>query len=140
MAIVKTWLVMVFSTKARAFAVMPKFMDEHCPHGKDWRNGLKGFGHRKEVNYLYYQYFGNEIGDDGVLLSNNDQSNGDMDIISVHLKWMQLDPPNAGNEMPVAAQEDDDDEDDDDEDDANDGNYGVSCLMLRDSDTLLEHD
>lgn len=133
---------MVFSTKARAVAAMPKFMDEHCPHGKDWRNGLKGFGRRKEENYLYYQYFGNEIGDDGVLLSktiNPMETRISFPFISngcslIHpmlgmkclllLKRRMMMKKMTMTKMMLMT---------------NDGNYGVSRLMLRDSDTLLEH-
>ena len=117
---------LVFSTKERAIAAMPKVMDKNCPHGKDWRNGLKGFGRRKEDNYLCYQYFGDTIGDDGGVLISNDADYGDDDDkISVHLKRLQIDPYGEEDAKPNAVAEEEEDGSSSSDDDAN------NCCILQ---------
>jgi hypothetical protein len=106
---------MVFSTKERAMAAMPKLMDEHCPYAEEWRDGLKGFGRREEEACHCYKYYGDTMFDDdgGVLISNEDSDR--RDIISVHLTRMQINPPDAGDEKPFQEDGSSDDDDDDDE-------------------------
>jgi hypothetical protein len=119
----------VFSSKERAIAAMPKLMDEHCPHGIDWRNGLKGFGKRNEDNYLHYEYFGDDTaGNDGVLISNED-SDG-YDRISVYLEELELDPSDAGHELREEGRSSGDSDEEnsgsDEENSSQDDGYGVA--------------
>jgi hypothetical protein len=81
----------VFSSKEKAIFAMPEVMDKYCPHGTDWRNGLKGFGRSEYDNYLRYSYFGDSILDEGVLIDNTDSDGSDM--VQVSIKMMDVDPP-----------------------------------------------
>ena len=108
---------MAFSTKERAVTATPKLMDDHCTHGEDWRNGLKGFSRKKKEKYLGYEYFGDEVGQDGGLLISNESNEDIYDHASVLLERLQLDPPDAGNETPFVDEGESSDDDDDDDDD-----------------------
>mmetsp|Transcript_5227 Transcript_5227/g.9960 ORF Transcript_5227/g.9960 Transcript_5227/m.9960 type:complete len:133 (+) Transcript_5227:68-466(+) len=79
-----------FSSKEKAIFAMPEVMDKYCPHGTDWRNGLKGFGRSEYDNYLRYSYFGDSILDEGVLLDNTGNTGSDM--VQVSIKMMEVDP------------------------------------------------
>jgi hypothetical protein len=84
----------LFSSKEKAIAGIGDFMDEHSFSG-DWRNGLKGFGPEKEEDseddQMGFEFFGDSIGDEGVLLQNDTECSGDARTV-VHLKRLKVDP------------------------------------------------
>jgi hypothetical protein len=55
--------------------------------GGDWKNGVEGFGKEDEESYFGFEYFGDSVGNDGVLLEN------DRDPCTVQLKRLKLDDP-----------------------------------------------
>jgi hypothetical protein len=83
----------VFSSKENAIAGLTEFMDKYGSiFGGDWMNGLEGFGKEDEENYFGFEYFGDSVGDDGVLLETDTESR-DGDPCTVHLKRLKLDDP-----------------------------------------------
>jgi hypothetical protein len=90
----------VFSSKENAIAGLEDFMDHYgSAFGGDWVNGLEGFGKEDEENDFGFEYFGDSVGDDGVLLENDTQSR---DPCTVHLKRLKLNDP-KGMETQVIA-------------------------------------
>jgi hypothetical protein len=84
----------VFSSKEKAIAGLADFMDKHGSiFGGDWKNGLEGFGKEDEDNYFHFDYFGDSVGDEGVLLE-NDTEGGDTPC-AVRLKRLKVDDPKA---------------------------------------------
>ena len=79
----------LFSSKEKAIAAMPAFMDKHSD--SEWRSGLKGFGREEEDNYLSFEYSGDSVGDNGELLSNGDSDSNETE--SIYLSQMEVDPP-----------------------------------------------
>jgi hypothetical protein len=78
----------VFSSKEKAIAGLTEFMDKYgSEFGGDWKNGVEGFGKEDEENYFGFEYFGDSVGNDGVLLEN------DRDPCTVQLKRLKLDDP-----------------------------------------------
>jgi hypothetical protein len=81
----------IFSSREKAIAAMPAFMDNISMHGTNWRNGLEGFGRENEDDYLGYEYYGSRR-NQGVLLSANDEESGANAPVEIRLKRMQVDP------------------------------------------------
>ena len=99
--------VAALSSRERAVAAMPKFMDDRC--GVGWRNGLKGFGRWKKENWAgsyrsRFEYFGDELDGDGDLISNENDTDCPDNIV-VSLKCVEVDPPDAGNEARAVGED-----------------------------------
>jgi hypothetical protein len=81
----------VFSSKDNAIAGLEDFMDNYgSAFGGDWKNGVEGFGKEDEENDFGFEYFGDSVENDGVLLENDTQSR---DPCTVHLKRLKLNDP-----------------------------------------------
>jgi hypothetical protein len=80
----------LFSSKEKAIAGVGELVDKHSFSGNDWRNGLKGFGREEEDDYMGFEFFGDSIGDEGVLLQNDGESGSVAE--AVHLKRLKVDP------------------------------------------------
>ena len=81
----------VFSSKENAIAGLKDFMDHYgTAFGGDWVNGVEGFGQEDRENDFGFEYFGDIVGDDGVLLENDKHSR---DPCTVHLKRLKLNDP-----------------------------------------------
>ena len=62
----------VFSSKEKAVAGLADSMDKHCTRfGSDWKNGIGGFGKEDEENYFKFEFFGESLGEEGILLGND---------------------------------------------------------------------
>lgn len=81
---------LLFSSREKAVAEMPTLVDKLSPWGKDWRNGLPGFGREREDDYLLFEYFGETRS--GILLKNDNSENGISDCVEVSLHEMKVDP------------------------------------------------
>ena len=106
----KDVLPMVFTTKEKAMAAMPKMMDSNRKCGSSWRNGLKGFGRHKNENEYGFKYCDDLIGEEGGVLIHNHHSDNSAKI-SISLRRVTLDPPDAGFELPQEAEKDEETED-----------------------------
>lgn len=81
----------MFSSKEKAIAGLADVMDNYGSiFGGDWKNGLKGFGKEDEDNYFGFEFFGDSVEHDGLLLQNDPESR---DPCTVHLKRLKLDDP-----------------------------------------------
>jgi hypothetical protein len=90
----------VFSSKDNAIAGLTNFMDTYgSAFGDDWKNGVEGFGKEDEANDFGFEYFGDSVENDGVLLENDTESR---DPCTVHLKRLKLDDP-KGMETQVVS-------------------------------------
>lgn len=80
----------LFSSRKKAIDAMPAFLDIHCPHSTDWRNGLKGYGQEDEDDYLGYEF--KSDGDVATISNRNctDASGGD--LVEAKVEQVPVDP------------------------------------------------
>jgi hypothetical protein len=84
----------VFSSKEKAIAGLAAFMDKHFSRGYgDWKNGVEGFGKEDEKNIFQFEYFGDNVENDGLLLENDNRGNPPDAPCAVHLKRLKVDDP-----------------------------------------------
>uniref|UniRef100_A0A7S0CH69 Uncharacterized protein n=1 Tax=Proboscia inermis TaxID=420281 RepID=A0A7S0CH69_9STRA len=89
----------LYSTKEKAVAAVPAFMNEFAGCGDDWMGGVEGFGKEDEDVGDGFEYFGEDVLkktniNGGILLSNTTNECAS-NRITVRLKCMQIDLPDS---------------------------------------------